>query len=139
MMLARRVVTVTRTSTRAMSSVWSHLEMGPPDPILGVTEAFKVPPRLPHPPSPGVYRARFSAAMSLPPHSGLVLPAGCRRPRNGVTYSCVNCAARQRAPILLSGSLSCQGAVKPVASLVSHRIIAESHDPARGSLLAPTI
>ena len=26
-----------------------------------------------------------------------------------------------------------------LASLVSHRIIAESHDPARGSLLAPTI
>lgn len=41
MMLARRVVSVSRTSARAMSSVWSHIEMGPPDPILGVTEAFK--------------------------------------------------------------------------------------------------
>ena len=47
MMLARRVVSVSRTSARAMSSVWSHIEMGPPDPILGVTEAFKVPRPLP--------------------------------------------------------------------------------------------
>ncbi|XP_060694279.1 aspartate aminotransferase, mitochondrial [Hemiscyllium ocellatum] len=27
--------------TARASSVWSHVEMGPPDPILGVTEAFK--------------------------------------------------------------------------------------------------
>jgi hypothetical protein len=27
---------------RQSMSTWSHIEMGPPDPILGVTEAFKV-------------------------------------------------------------------------------------------------
>lgn len=33
--------------TAAVSFWWAHVEMGPPNPILGVTEAFCVPQRLP--------------------------------------------------------------------------------------------
>ncbi|CAK9834584.1 Aspartate aminotransferase, mitochondrial [Anthophora retusa] len=32
---------VTLCNIRSMSSLWSHIEMGPPDAILGITEAFK--------------------------------------------------------------------------------------------------
>lgn len=33
--------TIAQCSTRSASNWWTGVEMGPPDPILGVTEAFK--------------------------------------------------------------------------------------------------
>lgn len=61
------------------SSWWSHVEMGPPDPILGVTEAFK--------------RDTNSKKMNL--------GVGAYRDDNGKPYvlSCVRKVSRgQRAP-----------------------------------------
>jgi aspartate aminotransferase len=46
-MLARQLLktvatkTATKSGVRAYSTIWSKVQMGPPDPILGVTVAFK--------------------------------------------------------------------------------------------------
>jgi hypothetical protein len=45
---------------RQSMSTWSHIEMGPPDPILGVTEAFKVSASQGPVASSEVYRAHLS-------------------------------------------------------------------------------
>ena len=39
--LLRSSSTLLRPAVVRLSSTWSHVEMGPPDPILGVSEAFK--------------------------------------------------------------------------------------------------